>query len=400
MDETKHGSSEASLHLENATPTQASLGLPRHHPSSESPSNPRNWPLWKKNAQILMVAFHSMMGTFMAAGIIPAYDALAELYGITVPQASYLTSIQILMLGLSPLIWNPITATYGRYNVSLLSVLGSLVCNIGGARCTSYGGQMTTRILTAFLISPPIGIGSGVITELCELEERGTKLGWWVLLTTIGTPVGPLTMGFVTQHIGVEWIFWIFAIVNFVQFIFYLALGDETIYHEENETEDSSFWAKMKFRKRGTKTISYADIVAPFSLVKCPRVLVAAFALAITFCYGNIALIVEMPIAFGKRFNFNAQQIGLQFIAIVIGCVLGEQVSGPGSDWFLRRVRQIKGYYHPADRLWFTYIAFSTVISGLLTWGYQLQHATNWNITPCIGAAIASFGCQSLTALL
>ncbi|KAJ5088891.1 hypothetical protein N7456_012507, partial [Penicillium angulare] len=400
MDETKPGSSEASLHLENATPTQESPGLPRH-PSSESPSNPRNWPLWKKNAQILMVAFHSMMGTFMAAGIIPAYDALAEEYGITVPQASYLTSIQILMLGLSPLIWNPITATYGRYNVSLLSVVGSMVCNIGGARCTSYGGQMATRILTAFLISPPIGIGSGVITELCEPEERGMKLGWWVLLTTIGTPVGPLIMGFVTQHIGVQWIFWIFAIVNFVQFILYLAFGDETIYHEENEVERySTFWSKMEFRRRGTKKMSYFDILAPFSLIKSPRVPVAAFAHAVTFCYGNIALIVEMPIAFGEKFNFNAQQIGLQFIAIIIGCVLGEQVSGPGSDWFLRRVRQRKGYSRPADRLWLTYIAFSTVIAGLLTWGFQLQHATKWNVTPCVGAAIASFGCQSLTTLL
>ena len=58
--------------------------------------------------------------------------------------------------------------------------------------------------LTAFLISPPIGIGSGVITELCEPEERGKKLGWWMLLTTIGTPAGPFLMGFVTQHIGVS----------------------------------------------------------------------------------------------------------------------------------------------------------------------------------------------------
>lgn len=42
-----------------------------------------------------MVAFHSMMGTFMAAGIIPAYDSFAEQYGVTVPAASYLTSFQV-----------------------------------------------------------------------------------------------------------------------------------------------------------------------------------------------------------------------------------------------------------------------------------------------------------------
>lgn len=62
---------------------------------NESPHNPRNWPHWKKNAQILRVAFHSMMGTFMAAGIIPAYDTFAEEYHVTVPVASYLTSLQV-----------------------------------------------------------------------------------------------------------------------------------------------------------------------------------------------------------------------------------------------------------------------------------------------------------------
>lgn len=151
-------------------------------------------------------------------------------------------------------------------------------------------------------------------------------------------------------------------------------------------------------RKTG---LSLSDFLAPFTLATNPRIVIAACAHAITFCYGNIALIVEMPIAFGEKFDFDAQQIGLQFIAIIIGCVLGEQVSGPGSDWFLRRLKQTKGSTHPADRLWLSYIAFATIIAGLLTWGFQLQHAsTTWNVTPCIGAAIASFGNQMQTTIL
>lgn len=62
----------------------------------ETPADaPINWPAWKRNAQILMVAFHSMDTVFMAAGIIPGYEAMAEAYKVTVPQASYLTSSQV-----------------------------------------------------------------------------------------------------------------------------------------------------------------------------------------------------------------------------------------------------------------------------------------------------------------
>lgn len=108
---------------------------------------------------------------------------------------------QILALGLGPLFWNPIIIRFGRYHVCLWSVFGSMVCNIGGARCTSFGAQMATRVLTGILISPPIGIGSGVVTDLCSAGKRAQKLGWWTLMITLCIPAGPFLMGFVAQNI-------------------------------------------------------------------------------------------------------------------------------------------------------------------------------------------------------
>jgi hypothetical protein len=92
----KAPSAGSSVHLEEMTlslPNQTILE--REGSQKTSSQDPRNWSQGKKNAQILMVAFHSMMGTFMAAGIIPAYDTLAKEYNVTVPDASYLTSFQV-----------------------------------------------------------------------------------------------------------------------------------------------------------------------------------------------------------------------------------------------------------------------------------------------------------------
>ena len=77
---------EASAHLEDISVASS------HMQTLEAPIN---WPAWKRNAQILMVAIHSMVCVFMAAGIIPGYESMAEEYNITVPQASYLTSVQV-----------------------------------------------------------------------------------------------------------------------------------------------------------------------------------------------------------------------------------------------------------------------------------------------------------------
>ncbi|GLA81747.1 hypothetical protein AtubIFM56815_005407 [Aspergillus tubingensis] len=360
----KNGHEE--VYLENVSPTPPDQQPNRSSWTDTSPTNPQNWPVWKKNAQILMVAFHSMAATFMAAGIIPAYDIMAERYNVTVPQASYLTSVQILLLGICPLFWRPITSTYGRYHVFLFSVLGTV------------------------LISPPIGIGSGVITELCEPEKRAQKLGWWTLMLTLGTPGGPFIMGFVTKRIGFEWIYWIFAMMNFGQFIAYLLLGEETLYIPTDGGPSDAVVARSRFvqkfipRRINPRPLKIREFIEPLLL----------------FCYGNIALVVEMPIAFGKKFDFDSQQIGLQFIAIIIGCVLGEQLSGPMSDRFLQVMHKRRGYHRPADRLWLSYIGIATVIAGLLVWGFQLQKATSWNVTPCVGAAIASFGNQIITTIL
>jgi len=62
---------------------------------SSSPRDPLNWPIWKKDVHVLMVAFHAMMTTFTAASIIPGFHSFALKYGTSIEQASYLTSAQV-----------------------------------------------------------------------------------------------------------------------------------------------------------------------------------------------------------------------------------------------------------------------------------------------------------------
>ena len=79
---------------------------------------------------------------------------------------------------------------------------------------------------------------------------------------------------------------------------------------------------------------------------------------------------------------------------MITGSVIGEQGAGPTSDYFMKVYRSRKGCLCPADRLWLRYVGFFTIIVGLLVWGFQLERAETWNITPCVGVAIASFGNQ------
>jgi MFS family permease len=262
---------------------------------------------------------------------------------------------------------------------------------------------MTCRVLNAACICPCLGFGSGVVTELFFRHERAQKMGWWTLLVTLGTPCGPFIMGFVVQRVSVHWISWILAIVNFLQFLGYLFFNSETLSHPgSSNTQFIGCETKWGFRRIDKAPFSLQDFLNPFTVCKYPKVLIPVIAYALCFCYANIALIVMMPISFGKKFGLDAQGIGLQFIALIIGSVLGEQVSGPLSDTFLNRYAAKTGRRAPVQRLWLAYPGFLTIFVGILVWGIQLQNAKqgHWNVTPLVGAAIAAFGNQVITTTL
>lgn len=146
---------------------------------SADPADPFNWPAWKKIANLILVAFHAMMTTFIAASIIPVYENIGMDLGCSITKASYLTSLQIAVLGWAPLFWKPVSNRYGRRPVWLISTLGALLFNVGCALSHSYTSMAVCRAFTSFFISPAIAIGSGVVTETFFKRERGKYMGIW-----------------------------------------------------------------------------------------------------------------------------------------------------------------------------------------------------------------------------
>lgn len=154
------------------------------------------------------------MATFSASSIQSAFVEIAEDLGVSVQRASYLTSLVIAILGGAPLFWMPLSNRYGRRPIFLLSLLCSLVANVGCAKCPSYATMGFCRALVAFFISPAAAIGSAVVAETFFKKDRARCMGVWAVMVTLGVPLAPLLFGFVTSRVGYRWIYWILAIVS------------------------------------------------------------------------------------------------------------------------------------------------------------------------------------------
>ncbi|CEL01070.1 Putative Synaptic vesicle transporter SVOP [Aspergillus calidoustus] len=375
-------------------------------PSADD-DDPYNWPAWKKLTNLILVAFHAFMSTFTAS-IIPAYHDISVDFGVSIQDASYLTSAQIAVLGVAPLFWKPLSKRYGRRPIFILSTVLCLVFNIGCAKSKTYASMMVCRAFAAWFISPAAAIGSAVVTETFFKKDRGRYLGVWTLMVTLGVPVGPLIFGFVATRAGYRWIFWLLAIINGVQCLLYILFGAETRYipgNEENTKASSSFLTRYPpFRRIDPTPLTIDEFYHPLALILRPTVSIPAFAYAMVFLFGSVLITVEVPQLLQEKFGLNEEQLGLQFLGVIIGTILGEQVGGLLSDkWMNRRARKDhRGRSEPEFRLWLAYPGVILTIVGVIVFLVCTQQAPegHWEVRPIIGIGIAAFGNQLVTTVL
>ncbi|KAI5308391.1 hypothetical protein KEM55_005842 [Ascosphaera atra] len=220
-------------------------------------------------------------------------------------------------------------------------------------------------------------------------------------------------MGFVAYHTGSwQWIYWILAITNAVQFILYLFFSPETLYNrdiiynpalDDSEKKGSTFVRQyFKFGRIDPTPMTFRELFAPVKLFLYPSVLLPAIAYAIVFQFCSVMGTVEIPQIFQPKFHFNSQQIGLNFLALIIGSVLGEQLGGWGSDkWMAYGLKRNGGVQRPEPefRLWLSYFAYGCIICGLVVFTVQTDKLEHYNVSPIVGLAIASFGNQVITTV-
>lgn len=369
-------------------------------------ADPYNWPKRRKVINLALVAFHAMMSLFTAASIQSAFEDIAIDLHTNLQQVSYLVSIVIAVLGGAPLFWRPLSERFGRRPILILSLIVSAVGNIGCAVSPSYGTMGLCRAITAFFISPAAAIGSAVVQETFFKRERATYMGIWTLLLTLGVPTAPFIFGFVTMRVGYRWIYYILAITNGVQLLLYVFLGPETRYMRGQVHSGSTFTQEyLRFKRIDPKPIRLADFLHPFTLVARPRVLLPALAYAMVFCLGTVFPSLEIPQLYEVKFGLNPQQMGLQYISLIVGTVIGEQLGGVMSDRWMR-ARQAKlapsgRVVAPEYRLWLSYLGFVLTIVGDIVFTVQTDRASSkWNVTPDIGAGLAAAGNQIVTTVL
>jgi MFS family permease len=126
---------------------------------------------------------HGCFTTILEHGVI---SITPQKFNRSVNSISYQVGIHVLGLAFGNLLWTPLGNTYGRRPVYIVSMLVSLVGNIGGSRAPTYGTLMVCRFIQGFGTDAANATGASTIADLFFLHERGAKTGLWTYPTTVG----------------------------------------------------------------------------------------------------------------------------------------------------------------------------------------------------------------------
>lgn len=372
---------------------------------SEDLNDPLNWPAWKKNLNLIGVSLQAMASVFMCSAPLPAMTLIAQYFNTDFERVSYFAFIPNIFLGLSTLAWKPVANRYGRRPVWIVSCISSGLLQLGAACCKSYGVMTTMRVLSGISHSPALVIGGATIAETFFSHERARKVGIWSLAFTVGPSLGPLLASFAVYHTGNwRWSYWVIVILCFFNLVFALFFCPETLYVRQGSTSSSatkqSAFADqyLKIRRRNKAPFNLYEFVEPFIWGLYLPVFTAYVAHGICNSMANPGINIILPKEYKEVYGFNVQQVGLQYLSMMVGLVLGEQIGGPLSDLFMKKGRLLsKSRSTSAElRLWAAYLGAAIAITGVLVYTIMLSKAEHhhWTIVPNIGIALAGVGNQ------
>jgi len=88
-------------------------------------------------------------------------------------------AIFIVIIGVAPIIWSPLSGFYGRKPVYLASMPITIAGSIGVALSRNVGDIIGTRVLQGIGSSAVLAVGAGTIGDIFRPTERANAMGWF-----------------------------------------------------------------------------------------------------------------------------------------------------------------------------------------------------------------------------
>lgn len=134
----------------------------------------------------------------------------------------------------------------------------------------------------------------------------------WLTFSS-GPYLGPFMASFAVWGLGWRWVYWIYAMLNYVSFILFLAFGDETFNDRRVPPEQQPAWKSRPLRLLGVEKHGTCNLVEscsrPFiAFAKLPVVIITVYYF-LNFAW-TIGVNATLATWLAQYYHFNGMQTG------------------------------------------------------------------------------------------
>ncbi|KAK4182676.1 major facilitator superfamily domain-containing protein [Podospora australis] len=341
----------------------------------------------RKRYLTILLGYLTLASSLTATIYLPLLPLLSDQYHVSLQQINLTITFYVIFQALSPAIFAPISDTFGRRPILLLSFLIYLAASLGLAlndiATKSYAGLLVLRGLQSLGGSAVMALAYGVVADVVPHSERGSMLGPLLAATNLGPCLGPVIGGGIASSTrgGTGWCFWtlgIFAGVAVGLIGFTLpetarrvvgdggvkargvwgtwgcgnyclsARGSKGVWGVGDEGKGVEGVVTACETNTPEKATGKGSFPHPYNPLAPLRIVfhadtfltlwVAATVYTVWYCIQT-----SIPIIFGEIYHWSELEVGLSYLAGGTGVIAGGFVNGKLMDWNYRSIAKKAG---------------------------------------------------------
>ncbi|KAK1249950.1 hypothetical protein MKX08_009953 [Trichoderma sp. CBMAI-0020] len=301
----------------------------------------------RKHIIVTVLSFCAFLSPLSSTSILAAVPEVAKTYNTTGSIINVSNAAYMALMGISPVIWGPMSQVFGRRPMTLLTAVLFFLLSMATALAPNLAAFFVFRALSAFEGTAFILLGAACLGDIYRPTERATALGWFMSGTLIGPALGPFIGGILVTYATWRSIFWLQTALAGTGVLGVFFLVPETIHHKKIED--------LEGQSRKQKVIAVLRMTNPIRVIRLFRygnqVLVALASSALV--WNMYSLLTPIRYVLNPRFHLESPMLsGLFYLAPGSGYLLGTFMGGRWADRTVKQwIKKRNGVRIPEDRL-------------------------------------------------
>lgn len=147
-------------------------------------------PIWRKHMVVFVVSWMGLMATFSITSLLTAIPEIASELLTTVEVINVTNAITLIAMGVSSLIWSPLSEIFGRRLIYNVAIFLMVIASIGVAVAPNMAVFTATRLACGFTGTFFMVAGQIIITDIFEPAVRGRATACLMVGSVAGPALG------------------------------------------------------------------------------------------------------------------------------------------------------------------------------------------------------------------